>query len=94
MSTELFLTLLVVFWLVLLLVSRGRVGGKGQASRGSARPLAASDEDLWLQKLLAVTLNNRGAIERGVTAKRRSFPHASRAELLERVHTDYMRDRH
>ncbi|WP_156039262.1 hypothetical protein [Deinococcus marmoris] len=55
--------------------------------------MAASDEDLWLQKLLAVTLNNRGAIERGVTAKRRSFPHASRAELLERVHTDYMQDR-
>ncbi|MBB6017314.1 hypothetical protein ACFP9V_06795 [Deinococcus radiopugnans] len=39
-----------------------------------------------------MTRNNRGAIERGVTAKRRNFPHASRAELLERVHTDYMRD--
>lgn len=45
-----------------------------------------------MQKLLTVTRNNRGAIERGVTAKRRKFPQASRAELLERVHTDYMRD--
>ncbi|MDV6375841.1 hypothetical protein [Deinococcus arenicola] len=90
MSIELFLTLLVVFWLVLLLVSRGRVG---RVSGPSARPRSASDEDLWLQKLLTLTLNNRGAIERGVTAKRRNFPSASRAELLERVHTDYMRDR-
>ena len=42
---------------------------------------------------MAMTLGSAGAIERGVTAKRRRFPRASRAELLKMVHDDYLRDR-
>ena len=95
MSAAVFLALLALFWAVLLLLSRGKVGQSVAGRRGSPRSEglpSPSQEEFWLQKLLTVTRNNRGAIERGVTAKRRNFPHASRAELLERVHTDYMRD--
>lgn len=48
---------------------------------------------MWEQRLMSMTLGNRGAIERGVTAKRRQHPRASRAELLEMVYEDYLRDR-
>ncbi|MFC4638538.1 hypothetical protein [Deinococcus hohokamensis] len=44
------------------------------------------------QKILRLTRNNRGAMERAATAKRQKHPVASRAQLLQMVHDDYVRD--
>lgn len=56
----------------------------GASSRGAEK---------WERLVLSQTLGNRGAMERAVTSKRKKFPEASRAQLLEMVHEDYARDR-
>ena len=88
------LVLLALLWAVVLLLTRPRAQA---APPGRPAPLprlpVQADEDLWTRKLMAMTLGSAGAIERGVTAKRRRFPRASRAELLKMVHDDDLRDR-
>ena len=64
---------------------------RGSAGRNPRTGKAA--ETHWMNKLQEITRGNTGAIERSVTAKRRKFPDATRAELLERVYDDYQRDR-
>lgn len=54
---------------------------------------ASRREQVWQRRLLLLTRGDAGAIERGVTARRRKFPRATRAELLEMLHDDYLRDR-
>ncbi|WP_425430317.1 hypothetical protein [Deinococcus planocerae] len=56
-------------------------------------PAGKNAELHWERKILSQTLGNRGAMERAVTAKRRNYPRASRADLLEMVHDEYVRDR-
>lgn len=50
-------------------------------------------EAQWEERVLLLTRGNRGAMERAVTAKRKRFPNATRAELLKMVYEDYLRDR-
>lgn len=82
-------------WLLVLLA--GLVFALLLATRGVRHPRRRGQsrhaEAVWERKLLSMTLGNRGAIERGLTAKRRQHPGASRAELLRRLHDDYVRDR-
>lgn len=47
---------------------------------------------LLTRRLMTVTRGNRGATKRAVTAKRRQFPRATRAELLEMVDDESRRD--
>ncbi|MBZ9714192.1 hypothetical protein [Deinococcus multiflagellatus] len=88
MDAALLLVLLAGLVFALLLATRNlrhpERRGQGQSRRAEA---------VWERKLLSMTLGNRGAIERGLTAKRRQHPGASRAELLRRLHDDYVRDR-
>lgn len=86
------LTLLALCGAALLLLTRPAQRGPS-TFRPPARRMMKTEEEVWLRKLMTVTLGNRGAIERGVTAKRRKFPRATRAELLEMVHDEYLRDR-
>lgn len=96
MSIAALVILLALFWTGILLLTRPR----GKAQRSSApgfrpppRKMFKTEEDVWLRKLMNITRGNRGAIERGVTAKRRKFPRATRAELLEMVYDEYVRER-
>ena len=88
---------LALLWLVVLLLTRPRTRPPAPRSAPRFQPpprrMEKTDEDLWTRKLMGMTLGHAGAIERGVTAKRRKFPRATRAELLEMVHSDYLRDR-
>lgn len=77
----------------LLLVTRPAKRRPSSTFRPPARRVMKPEEEVWFRRLMSLTLGNRGAIERGVTAKRRKFPRASRAELLEMVHDEYLRDR-
>ncbi len=56
-------------------------------------PAGRNAERYWEERILRQTRGNRGALERAVTARRRKYPHASRAELLQMVHEEYVRDR-
>ncbi|MEW6420134.1 MAG: hypothetical protein AB1511_00200 [Deinococcota bacterium] len=56
-------------------------------------PRGRTAERDWEEKILRQTRGNRGALERALTARRRKYPHASRAELLEMIHDEYVRDR-
>lgn len=77
--------LLAVWQLVRIERQRGHRGGPPRSGQAAERH--------WMTKLMDITRGNTGAIERSVTAKRRRFPQATRAELLERVYDDYRRDR-
>lgn len=85
----LLLVMLALGLVVFLLLSRP----KSTSPKVQQRALGNGQEKVLEQKLLSMTLGNRGAIERGVTAKRRQHPRASRAELLEMVYDDYVKDR-
>lgn len=87
----LLLVVLALGLVVFLLLSRPE--GKSTSPKVQQRALGNGQEKVLEQKLLSMTLGNRGAIERGVTAKRRQHPRASRAELLEMVYDDYVKDR-
>ena len=50
-------------------------------------------EAVLMEKLMTITRGNQGAIERGVTAKRRAHPRANRAELLDLLYHEYLKDR-
>ncbi|MDL2343305.1 hypothetical protein QOL99_03975 [Deinococcus sp. MIMF12] len=76
---------------VLLLTRRGGPGRPG-GFRPPPRRTMKTDEEVWLRRLMTLTRGNRGAVERAVTAKRRTFPRATRAELLEMIHDEYRRD--
>lgn len=82
MSAALLLIVLALGLLVAWVVTRL---GSGTRPRG--------DERHWEERVLLQTRGNRGALERAVTAKRRQYPRASRAELLKTVHDEYVRDR-
>lgn len=82
------LTALVLLWVGALFSTRGRasVGRK-------RRRLGQGAEEFWMEQLLLITRGNRGAIERGVAARRARHPDAPRAELLRMLHDEYIRDR-
>ena len=82
------LAALVLLWAGVLFTTRGRAGAGGKR-----RKLGQSAEAFWMERLLRLTRGNRDAIERGVSARRAKFPQASRAELLELLYHDYLRDR-
>ncbi len=86
MSAAVLLIVLALALLAVLLKTR-----PGDAAK--APPASKNAERYWEQKVLSQTLGNRGAMERAVTARRRKYPHASRAELLEMIHDEYLRDR-
>ncbi|GBF05154.1 hypothetical protein DAERI_030320 [Deinococcus aerius] len=85
MSTAALLIVLALALLALLLATRPGT------SKGP--PAGRSAERYWEEKILRQTRGNRGALERALTARRRRYPHASRAELLEMIHDEYVRDR-
>jgi len=87
------LILLALCGAALLLLTRPAERRRSSPSCPPHRRVTKTGEDIWLRKLMTLTLGNWGAIERGVTAKRRRFPRATRAELLEMVHDEYLRDR-
>lgn len=78
---------------VLLIVLAVGLLGVLLATRPGGGTGARGDERDWEERLLRQTRGNRAAIERAVTAKRRQYPHASRAELLKMIHEEYVRDR-
>ena len=63
------------------------------AQNEAVRRISDPTEELWLRKLLEITRGNKGAVERGVMATRRRHPRASRAEAMEMLYHDYLRDR-
>lgn len=93
MTVAALLTLLALCGAALLLLTRPAERRPSSSFRPPPRRMMKTEEEVWLGKLMTLTLGNRGAIERGVTAKRRKFPRATRAELLEMVHDEYLRDR-
>lgn len=85
------LSALLLIVLALALIAGLLATRPGGTSKSSSAGRGA--EVHWERKILSQTLGNRGAMERAVTAKRRKYPRASRAELLEMIHEEYVRDR-
>lgn len=87
---------LTLFWAGLLLWTQPR---RTKLPRTPARHIPvrpsgnSGEEQLWRGKLLSVTRGNVGAIERGLAAKRRRFPHLPESELLHLLYEEYLRDR-
>ncbi|MPY67101.1 hypothetical protein F8S09_10420 [Deinococcus sp. SDU3-2] len=92
MTTALVLIVISLAGVGVLLLTRRSGPGHSGGFRPPARRMMKTDEEVWLRRLLTLTRGNRGAIERAVTAKRRKFPRATRAELLEMIHDEYRRD--
>ncbi|KEF34052.1 hypothetical protein RDMS_09330 [Deinococcus sp. RL] len=95
MTTALVLVFLSLAGAGVLLLTRRRgpgLPGEPRRFRPPPRRMVKTGEDVWLRRLMTVTRGDRGAIERAVTAKRRKFPRAPRAELLEMVYDEYRRD--
>lgn len=85
MSAAVLLIVLALALLALLVATRPGTSKGPPGSRNAER--------YWEEKILRQTRGNRGALERALTARRRKYPQASRAELLEMVHDEYVRDR-
>ena len=69
---------------------------KPRPARGTsprARPALASGERDWETRVLAQMMGDRARLERTVQSRRAKYPAASRAELLEVIYYEYVRDR-
>ena len=61
-----------------------------QAGRVASVPTGKAA--MWERKVLSQLRGDRAAMERLVAGQAKRFPRAGRAELLERVYDDYVRD--
>lgn len=69
---------------------------KPRSARGTsprARPALAPGERDWETRVLAQMVGDRARLERTVQSRRAKYPAASRAELLEVIDHEYVRDR-
>lgn len=62
--------------------------------RQAGRPVTVTTgkDVVWERKVLSQLRGDRAAMERLVAGQAKRFPRAGRAELLERVYDDYVRD--
>ncbi|GGI71932.1 hypothetical protein [Deinococcus wulumuqiensis] len=59
---------------------------------GRAVTVPKGKDAMWERKVLSQLRGDRAAMERLVAGQAKRFPRAGRAELLERVYDDYVRD--
>lgn len=90
METLLLIALICIAVLAVLFFLKPRPV-RGTSPR--ARPALAPGERDWETRVLAQMMGDRARLERTVQSRRAKHPAASRAELLEIIHQEYVRDR-
>ena len=59
-TVGIFLTVLALFWVVILLITRPKAKARQTRSRSVPPKLVKSQEDVLLERLMSMTLGNRG----------------------------------
>ena len=90
METLLLIVLICIGVLAVLFFLKPRPA-RGTSPR--AQPALLSGEREWETRVLAQMMGDRARLERTVQSRRAKYPAASRAELLEVIYYEYVRDR-